>query len=518
MSLPHPLPLPPGGDRKPCVVCLHGFASTPWDLWPIAQAFHRRGYAVLVPQLGGHQDLEVGSLSPEVLRAALADAVRQAQLLGNGHVFIVGFSLGALVALDHASTRPAALRGVLGLSTFAGSSRPWAVRAALALFARAPGLQPKRRFRTTVRSSRATVRGAATLPLGPSRQVLDLPNQMLDRLNHIQVPTVLLHSTDDPVASFAPLAERVRSSANPSVRLVTLHGLAHFIQCDMDPAAVCALALQAWGEEEGEDLDPRVLVALHHELAQESRHWSGLLFQLQVGFFSLFGALLAFTLPDVITSGWMEHSGVGADLCAGAQALLSERCIEVTRQARAAPYYIIAYALLIDVYAVLLSLYFFYMNRVDAFKRLHVDPLIPVVPWIQARTIPWATSATSRKMTKSVAFSVLIGPFLGALLLLVFVGIQYGPDRLFSSAPGNALLQALWIIGLLTWVAALAALVRLDTHSKKVVYGSPAPLTSTPGIERAIARVFDSVAPGTVDLAPRAAAQAGSDQNTHPND
>ncbi|HFD79402.1 MAG TPA: alpha/beta fold hydrolase [Gammaproteobacteria bacterium] len=102
------------------VLLVHGLADSPFLMRDLAEAFHQRGFDVLVMQLPGH-----GTRPGDLLQTRYQDwvqAVRQVRALMEREVdelYLGGFSTGALLSLLEAQSRP----GIRALLLFSPALR-----------------------------------------------------------------------------------------------------------------------------------------------------------------------------------------------------------------------------------------------------------------------------------------------------------------------------------------------------------------------------------------------------------
>jgi len=92
-------------DARGAVLLLHGLSDSPYSLRSIAELFRDRGFSVLGLRLPGHGTTP-GSLSAtgaDAWRAAVRAAARHAasRAGASGRLVIVGYSMGALLAVDY---------------------------------------------------------------------------------------------------------------------------------------------------------------------------------------------------------------------------------------------------------------------------------------------------------------------------------------------------------------------------------------------------------------------------------
>ncbi|MGI6878163.1 alpha/beta fold hydrolase [Microbacterium sp. gxy059] len=113
-----------GEQNLPAILLVHGGGVAGW-MWSAEVARLRSRYRTIVPDLPGH---DRSSDVPFTTIPRIADAL--ADLLGDERASVVGFSLGAQIALQLASTRPDLVERVTVVSALAeGAPLPRANRA-----------------------------------------------------------------------------------------------------------------------------------------------------------------------------------------------------------------------------------------------------------------------------------------------------------------------------------------------------------------------------------------------------
>jgi len=234
------------GDGPRRVLLLHGLTGTPTEVRPIADALHAAGFAVRAPLHAGHRD-------PEDLAAHgwrdWYDSAESALLefAGAGRVLVVGFSMGALLALRLAALHRERVAGVASISVMLALPG-WQVWLAgvLARMRRDPwyrrfvGHLPKRGI-----DVRIFARGAQSpsLRVFPFRAIAELGGLQADlrgRLGHIHAPLLLLHGRYDHTAPPEHSERVAQAVASASVRRVLLPRSFHIVGQDLDRAQVCA--------------------------------------------------------------------------------------------------------------------------------------------------------------------------------------------------------------------------------------------------------------------------------------
>ena len=199
----------------PLLLALHGFTGSGWTWASLARELAGAGFCVLAPALPGH-GATVPAVPPTVERTA--DALVRS--LGGDPVDLLGYSLGARIALRIAIDHPAAVRRLLLEAPSAGIADP-AMRAArreaderraavleaagLAAFLdeweREPVLaaeaslpEPVRAHQRAIRETHAPAGLAASLRAAGQGSMPPLHA----RLAGISVPTLVIVGADDP--------------------------------------------------------------------------------------------------------------------------------------------------------------------------------------------------------------------------------------------------------------------------------------------------------------------------------
>lgn len=234
------------GDGPRRVLLLHGLTGTPTEVRPIADALHAAGFAVRAPLHAGHRDPE--DLAGHGWRDWY-DSAESALLefAGAGRVLVVGFSMGALLALRLAALHRERVAGVASISVMLALPG-WQVWLAgvLARMRRDPwyrrfvGHLPKRGI-----DVRIFARGAQSpsLRVFPFRAIAELGGLQADlrgRLGHIHAPLLLLHGRYDHTAPPEHSERVAQAVASASVRRVLLPRSFHIVGQDLDRAQVCA--------------------------------------------------------------------------------------------------------------------------------------------------------------------------------------------------------------------------------------------------------------------------------------
>lgn len=246
------IPLPPSTKEpfalpgaRASALCLHGYTGTPYELRPLATALSGADIACLGPLLRGH-----GS-DPVALQSVTAeDWVRQvravfAQLPPDRPRFLVGSSMGCLLALLCAAERP---DEVGGLVLLAPALVPHPVgRVALALahggLGRMVRAIPKAAPGGDVVDPEARRANPtyAELPVVGMGELEDLRRRVVRQLHLVRAPVLVVHGSRDHTmapASARLVAERVRSE---HIERYELPRSGHLLALDVERTALTSL-------------------------------------------------------------------------------------------------------------------------------------------------------------------------------------------------------------------------------------------------------------------------------------
>lgn len=182
-------PAPPAA----AVLLLHGFGASPNSLRPWGEALAAAGMAVSIPRLPGHgtrwQDLN-RTTEADWLRAA--DEALTAAKADHDHVYVMGISLGATLALRLAARRPADVAGVVAVNAVVDGLP--GTSALLRLFRRSVPAVAE-----TVRKPGAVDVGYRRIPLRAAGSLRKLGTAALADATGLRVPILVVRSTADRV-------------------------------------------------------------------------------------------------------------------------------------------------------------------------------------------------------------------------------------------------------------------------------------------------------------------------------
>lgn len=232
-----------GGPKA--VLLLHGFTSTPYEMRPIADALAAEGHAVRVPLLIGH------GTAPEALaHTRWADWVESARrafdMLAQEaeQVFIIGSSLGALIALVLGHERGARCAGIVAMGTplklDLKSQTVLRIAERLPLADLVPFAKKHKGPDVSIAAVAAAMPSYDRLPIGAAQSMLEGQRRVVERAARITVPVVVLHGRHDhsaPVANARRLFDQLQTASR---RLIIYPQSWHILALDVDHEQVCA--------------------------------------------------------------------------------------------------------------------------------------------------------------------------------------------------------------------------------------------------------------------------------------
>jgi len=235
-----PFSLGPVGGSGAAVLCLHGLSGTPYEVRGPAESLAAAGFACLGPLLPGHgESPEQLSGTPRERWVAEARAAWDRLRTTHERVYVMGLSMGGVLALDLCAERPVAGALVMAAPLDLG----WSVRKLV------PGLSRVLRFvpsRSDIRDREALERHPSfdRMPLRAVAELIRLGSEVEAKLCSIRAPLRLVYSRGDRTV---PLhnAEHIRSrvaSAVSDVHLLEESG--HVLPVDIERQRVVALALE----------------------------------------------------------------------------------------------------------------------------------------------------------------------------------------------------------------------------------------------------------------------------------
>lgn len=249
----------PGGDYA--VLALHGLRSTPLELQPLLKALNRAGFTVDAPHLTGYgfsADSSTGSW-----RDWLDEAVARFDTLAAQYsqVAVCGLSMGATLALAVAAERRGGIAAVGALSTtlyYDGWNTPWyrflsplgyftPLRHRMVIRETSPFGIKNERLREWIERQVAagpiSAVGASALSLPALHEAEKLMRYTRRHLSQVVAPTLILHSSEDDIASLKSARLVQRQVQAHDVRLIQLHDSYHMLTLDNERERVAALTV-----------------------------------------------------------------------------------------------------------------------------------------------------------------------------------------------------------------------------------------------------------------------------------
>ncbi len=244
-----------GANGRTGVLLVHGLAGTPNEMRQLGRALQGAGFEVHGVQLAGH----CGSLDDLVAThwhdwVASVHAAAQRLRARVDRLVVMGLSMGAVLSLELAATRPDLVDGVGALSTsfwHDGWSMPIFTRFAFLLKpVRALGIGRRRMFlerppygirnaglrKYVVAHMQGPDSGAAGLSGTPWYSIIemhDLSKHVRRRLGDVRAPCLVVHATEDDVSSLAN-ADLVSQHVQGPVERLLLDNSYHMITIDSD--------------------------------------------------------------------------------------------------------------------------------------------------------------------------------------------------------------------------------------------------------------------------------------------
>lgn len=218
------------GGEGPALLCLHGLTGTPYEVRPPAAIFEQHGFACVGPLLPGHGcsvDQLARTPRAEWVRCALETYDRLAAT--HSRVYVLGLSLGGVLALKVAEERPAAGALVIAAPLDLGRFRRLAVPLlALALdsIAKTPAIFDE--------ESRARHPGYRRMPLRAVLELIRLQSEVEARLSRIVAPLRLLYSRLDPTVHVENASRILRGASRAQGSVDYLESSSHVVTVDRE--------------------------------------------------------------------------------------------------------------------------------------------------------------------------------------------------------------------------------------------------------------------------------------------
>lgn len=272
---------------------------------------------------------------------------------------------------------------------------------------------------------------------------------------------LIIQSFSDNVSSFNRACS-IASRATKNVDFITIHGLKHYFLLDLDSKSVTDTMLTYFDLIDVPiSVDVGFLERVHAQVSEEHLFWAHRLFQLIIAFFTVFGIFLTQTLPDVLE---MKPS---------------------------APYFLLSYNSIILIYALLASMYYFFMLRTQIYLIFHVEPFFAALGFQKYKISRSIAGKSSTSISKHTSFAIFFIPFFSALFSFIqFLIVYYDRITLVSD---NSLI--------IFWISANMALLVLSVRSglminkyaKIKLYSTPSPVYRNERYSKALSLFYTSL-------------------------
>ena len=230
------------GERG-AVLCLHGFTGSPYEFKPLAQYLSDAGFAVRVPRLAGHGETPA-HLAPLRWADWLASARRAFDDMAQQHekIFIVGHSMGAMIALVLGHERGERVLGIAAMST------PLVLdtvsQVALSVIRRLPfkSMLPDAMKKDGPDVSDPAVAAAMPsydrMPLAAASSLLDGQEAVRERASRLSVPVLIQHGRHDHTAPARNARLLYKLLKTPRRRQIIYPRSWHILPLDVEHEAV----------------------------------------------------------------------------------------------------------------------------------------------------------------------------------------------------------------------------------------------------------------------------------------
>ncbi len=281
-------------------------------------------------------------------------------------------------------------------------------------------------------------------------------------------PVLLLHSIDDRVSSYDVVSEYCKKLEN--YYLVTFRGLGHFLQFDMSNDRIRSVILEYFKEHSDEPKYNEERIFEEIKQAQvEHNEWAGIIFKLIIGYVTALGVTLYLSLEQVIA-------------------------LDVR-----APYYLVSYSLITNIYVSLLILYFYFLNRTSAYLRNFLELLVShSMGYGNFKSNSFMSGNQSSSITAAVSTGMLWVPFCISIFSMVAVCHLYS-ERIFEFSQNDIVLKASLTACVVTFLFVLWSLYGFVDHSRNELRRVHRANYVNPRIFNQILELYAAVRPGSVE-------------------
>lgn len=238
-----------------------GFRVIRFDNRDIGKSSHLSGGARLTPfELIKLRFLRIPVASTYKLIDMAKDTVGLMDVLGIKSAHLVGASMGGMIAQEVALSFPHRVRSLTSIMSTTGNPRlpPPTREAAAALMAPPPrtkeeyfarfaktwkilrvGSFPEDEALDPSRAARTFERGLNPAGVGRQLRAVLASGSRKERLHHLQIPTLVIHGTVDPLVR--PAAGKDTAASIPGAKLLMIEGMGHALPIPMWPQIISAI-------------------------------------------------------------------------------------------------------------------------------------------------------------------------------------------------------------------------------------------------------------------------------------
>ncbi len=231
-----------GKGNSPAFLLIHGFSNTAWDMRPAALLLNRLGYACKSILLPGHgtcpRDLRCATAAEWLDKAHLEYRLLREEY---SRVVVVGFSIGADIAIDIASREDVAK--LICISPFFKIPQRWFCSGYVEMLAGVfqyivPYVKKIRLGMINDPEKLRYYHSYWHIPLQSLRQVMVIAENARTRISEVKAPTLWIHSRGDVLADFNSSRRRFSELSSKNKQFIEFHRSDHVILHDYDEQAV----------------------------------------------------------------------------------------------------------------------------------------------------------------------------------------------------------------------------------------------------------------------------------------
>ncbi|MGB3366663.1 MAG: hypothetical protein WBA54_04165 [Acidaminobacteraceae bacterium] len=230
-------------NDRPLFIITHGYGSSFFDLLNVASRLSNLEFNVEIVILNAHCDnYNLSEMSYRKWSERLTDIYKANQKVYS-EIYLIGFSLGALLSLDLAENYD--VNGVITVSGYLGLEYSTTVSYLSDLLLK---FKIEKVFRVIQVSEKAKydVPHLKYLPLENVKMLEENANVVKRKISKLKTKRLHFHSVDDLVASFNEI-EKITKKYSEVARVVTLNHLPHFMQFDVDNKIMVDMIIKYFG-------------------------------------------------------------------------------------------------------------------------------------------------------------------------------------------------------------------------------------------------------------------------------